>query len=96
MRSVALGSVFTFILFAGLFVSQVEANTPIVTIPTGTVYFPKQDTRSVPVPGTLLVLGGGFAGLIAWRVRQRKPAGLTHDRGFQTLQRVHNSGSKRA
>ena len=31
------------------------------------------DTRSVPIPGTLLLLGGGFAGLVAWRARQRKP-----------------------
>jgi len=30
-------------------------------------------TRSVPIPGTLLLLGGGFAGLVAWRARQRKP-----------------------
>jgi hypothetical protein len=29
--------------------------------------------RSVPIPGTLLLLGGGFAGLAAWRARQRKP-----------------------
>lgn len=31
------------------------------------------DTRSVPIPGTLLFLGGGFVGLIVWRARQRKP-----------------------
>ena len=73
MRSVALGSMFTLILFTGLFVSQVEANTPSVTIPTGTVYLPKQDRRSVPVPGTLVALGGGLVGLVAWRARQRKP-----------------------
>ena len=29
--------------------------------------------KSVPIPGTLLLLGGGFAGLVAWRARQRKP-----------------------
>ena len=27
-------------------------------------------TRNVPIPGTLLFLGGGFAGLLAWRARQ--------------------------
>ena len=73
MRSVALGSMFTLILFTGLFVSQVEANTPSVTIPTGTVYLHKQDRRSVPVPGTLVALGGGLVGLVAWRARHRKP-----------------------
>jgi len=31
------------------------------------------ERRSVPIPGTLLLLGGGFAGLVAWRARQRKP-----------------------
>ena|SRR6478752_883883 len=30
------------------------------------------DTRSVPIPGTLLALGGGLVGLVAWRARQRK------------------------
>jgi len=25
---------------------------------------------SVPIPGTLLFMGGGFAGLVAWRARQ--------------------------
>jgi len=35
----------------------------------------KQDGngRSVPIPGTLLALGGGLVGLVAWRARQRKP-----------------------
>ena len=30
------------------------------------------ETRSVPIPGTLLALGGGLVGLVAWRARQRK------------------------
>ena len=72
MRGVVLGSIVTVALFTGLFVSQVEAKTPSALIPTGTVYFPNQDRRSVPIPGTLLLLGGGFAGLVAWRARQRK------------------------
>lgn len=29
--------------------------------------------NSVPIPGTLLLLGGGLAGLAAWRARQRTP-----------------------
>jgi len=29
--------------------------------------------KSVPIPGTLLLLGGGFAGLVAWRARRRQP-----------------------
>lgn len=28
--------------------------------------------RSVPIPGTLLFMGGGFAGLMAWRALRRK------------------------
>ena len=28
---------------------------------------------SVPIPGTLLLFGGGFAGLIVWRTRQPRP-----------------------
>jgi hypothetical protein len=31
------------------------------------------NNKSVPIPGTELLLGGGLAGLIAWRARQRKP-----------------------
>jgi hypothetical protein len=31
------------------------------------------DRSSVPEPGTLLALGGGLVGLMAWRARQRKP-----------------------
>lgn len=27
---------------------------------------------SVPIPGTLLLFGGGFVGLIVWRARQRR------------------------
>lgn len=33
----------------------------------------QHDTRSVPIPGTLLLMGGGFAGLVTWRAIQRKP-----------------------
>ena len=88
MRSVALGSVITLILFTGLFVSQVEAknndndgkdkNKHVVTkhvVPTHVVpsLVKHNDTRSVPIPGTLLALGGGLVGLVAWRARQRKP-----------------------
>jgi hypothetical protein len=98
MRSVALGSVITLIVFTGLFVSQVEAKNN-ANDDTGknkhevkfeakhldkhegkaAVRFePKHDKqdgngRSVPIPGTLLALGGGLVGLVAWRARPRKP-----------------------
>ena len=87
MRSVALGSVITLILCTGLLVSQVEAknhdndnkdkNKHVVTkhvVPTHVVpsLVKHNDTRSVPIPGTLLALGGGLVGLVAWRARQRK------------------------
>ena len=87
MRGVALGSVITLILFTGLFVSQVEAknhdnegkdkNKHVVTkhvVPTHVVpsLVKHNETRSVPIPGTLLALGGGLVGLVAWRARQRK------------------------
>ena len=87
MRGVALGSVITLILFTGLLVSQAEAknydndnkdkNKHVVTkhaVPTHVVpsLVKHNDTRSVPIPGTLLALGGGLVGLVAWRARQRK------------------------
>jgi len=31
---------------------------------------PNNRGGSVPIPGTLLFMGGGFAGLVAWRARQ--------------------------
>ena len=87
MRSVALGSVVTLILFTGLFVSQVEAkdhenedkgNNKHEIKFLGNDDKPKHfkhddDRRSVPIPGTLLALGGGLVGLMAWRAMQRKP-----------------------
>ena len=88
MRGVALGSVITLILCTGLLVSQVEAknhdndengkNKHVVTkhaVPTHVVpsLVKHNETRSVPIPGTLLALGGGLVGLVAWRARQRKP-----------------------
>ena len=78
MRSMAVGSVVAVMLFTGLFVSQVEAKTggehhgtnpPVVIHPVKH----NDNNKSVPIPGTELLLGGGFAGLIAWRARQRKP-----------------------
>ena len=82
MRGVALGSVITLILFTGLFVSQVEAknhdnegkdkNKHVVTKHVVPSLVKHNDTRSVPIPGTLLALGGGLVGLVAWRARQRK------------------------
>ncbi len=30
----------------------------------------QNDPRSVPIPGTLLFLGGGLVGLVAWRARK--------------------------
>ncbi|NGZ99103.1 MAG: hypothetical protein CV089_23835 [Nitrospira sp. WS110] len=30
-------------------------------------------TNSVPIPGTLLLFGGGFAGLMIWRQRRQRP-----------------------
>lgn len=79
MRNVAVGSLVAVILFTGLFVSQVEAKSndnvdqgkPEFKL--GAKDYKHNDTRSVPIPGTELLLGGGFAGLIAWRARQRKP-----------------------
>ena len=81
MRSVALGSVVTLILFTGFFVSQVEAKNhendnkgknQHIVVPN---HVKHNYTRSVPIPGTLLALGGGLVGLVAWRARQRKPRG---------------------
>jgi hypothetical protein len=78
MRSVALGSVVTLILFTGLFVSQVEAKNNNnqqngnYNQQNGN-YQHDNHRRSVPIPGTLLALGGGLVGLVAWRARQRKP-----------------------
>jgi hypothetical protein len=82
MRGVALGSVITLSLFTGLLVSQVEAKNhdnegkdknkhavPTHVVPSLVKH---NDTRSVPIPGTLLALGGGLVGLVAWRARQRK------------------------
>ncbi|HSQ90620.1 MAG TPA: PEP-CTERM sorting domain-containing protein [Nitrospiraceae bacterium] len=31
-----------------------------------------KNKQSVPIPGTLLLLGGGLAGLAAWRQRSRR------------------------
>ena len=83
MRSVALGSVVTLILITGFFVSQVEAknhenddkgkNQHIVPNHVVPNHVRHNDTRSVPIPGTLLALGGGLVGLVAWRARHRKP-----------------------
>ena len=87
MRNVAVGSLVAVILFTGLFVSQVEAKSndkvdqgkPEFKFGAknhkhfGAKDYKHNDTRSVPIPGTELLLGGGFAGLIAWRARQRKP-----------------------
>jgi hypothetical protein len=86
MRSLAVGSLVTLILVAGLFVSQVEAKNDnnddkgknkqefkFVEKHVVVNHLKHDDTRSVPIPGTELLLGGGFAGLIAWRARQRKP-----------------------
>jgi hypothetical protein len=78
MRSVVLGSVVTLILFTGLFVSQVEAKNNNnqqngnYNQQNGN-YQHDNHRRSVPIPGTLLALGGGLVGLVAWRARQRKP-----------------------
>ena len=80
MRSVVLGSVVTLILFTGLFVSQVEAkNNNNNNQQNGNYnqqngnYQHNDNRRSVPIPGTLLALGGGLVGLVVWRARQRKP-----------------------
>jgi len=83
MRSVALGSVVTLILFTGLFVSQVEAKNNnnddkgkthhVVPTHVAPSLVKHNDTRSVPIPGTLVALGGGLVGLVAWRARHRKP-----------------------
>jgi hypothetical protein len=96
MRILALGSLVTLILTAGLFVSQVEAKndnnddkgknkqeskflqkTDKHAEKDAYRYEAKNynndDTRSVPIPGTLLFMGGGFAGLVTWRAIRRKP-----------------------
>jgi len=86
MRSVVLGSVVTLILFTGLFVSQVEAKNNndddkgkkdkihhVVPTHVSPSFVRHNDTRSVPIPGTLVALGGGLVGLVAWRARRRKP-----------------------
>jgi hypothetical protein len=41
-------------------------------------------TQSVPIPGTLLLMGGGFAGLVIWRALrkpQRNLRGVSQMRG---------------
>lgn len=96
MRNVAVGSLVTLILVAGLFVSQVEAKHDNNDDKGKNKYdnkfvakndkhgdkdafrfeannFKHDNTRSVPIPGTELLLGGGLVGLVVWRARQRKP-----------------------
>ena len=81
MRNVAVGSVVTLILVTGLFVSQVEAKNDNDNdkgknkqeYKFDVKHYKHDDRRSVPIPGTLLALGGGLVGLVAWRARQRKP-----------------------
>ncbi len=84
MKSVALGSLFALILSMGLFVSQAEAkNNDDKNENKGKNNYASNDKHeykeyrgdyrgkgSVPIPGTLLLFGGGFAGLIVWRTRQ--------------------------
>ena len=75
MRSVVVGSLMALILSAGLVVSQVEAKKKD---DDGYKQEYKENGQyrrngSVPIPGTLLLFGGGFIGLMIWRTRDPRP-----------------------
>ena len=80
MRSVVVGSLMALILSAGLVVSQVEAKKKDDDgykqeyKENGYKQEYKENGQyrrngSVPIPGTLLLFGGGFIGLMIWRTR---------------------------
>ena len=83
MKYLGLAGVIVLALSLGMFIPQAGANSPkqealalqkqeAFALNSGN-FVGANSNRSVPVPGTLLLFGGVFAGLVWWHERQRRP-----------------------
>jgi hypothetical protein len=85
MKYLGLASVVVLTLSLGMFIPPAGANSPkqeaLALKHSGNYVGPNANsgnhigadsTRSVPEPGTLLLVGAAFAGLVWWRERQAR------------------------
>jgi hypothetical protein len=75
MKYLGLASVVVLTLSLGMFIPQAGANSPkeeAHALKHSGNHVGADSNRSVPEPGTLLLVGAAFAGLVWWRERQAR------------------------